>query len=132
MMGLDQPSVIDDGGHVSRDLKLGGTDPEVLQLVLSYMGRRFFDQEDATRILAIEERVEEARRLLKDEEIVELALPAPESALLERVLLSYLEEFDRPSSGADRVQLAQLHQIRRRLSAGPGMWKRIRKWLGTG
>jgi len=120
-----------DGGCMSRDLKLKGTDPELLQLVLSYMGRRFFDQVDAARILAIEERVEEARRLLKAEEVVELALPAPESALLERVLLSYLEEFDRPSSGSDRVQLAQLHQIRRRLSAGPGVWTRIRKWLGT-
>jgi hypothetical protein len=110
-------------------IELHKGEPEILQLVLSYMGRRFFDPADTDRLLQIESNLEDARRHIQSGRATRLILDSDEVATLLRALSSYLEEFDVPTSNADRAQLRVVHRFGARLQRGLSLWGRFRGWL---
>ncbi len=111
-------------------IELQPGEPEVLQLVLSYMSRRFFDPSDSDRLLETETQLEEARRQMAGSRKATLVLETDEVATMLRALSSYIEEFDRPTSGADREQLRVIHRFGARLQRRQGLWGRLLARLG--
>lgn len=111
-------------------IELQPGEPEVLQLVLSYMSRRFFDPADSERLLETESQLEEARREMTGGRKATLVLEPSEVTTMLRALSSYLEEFDTPTSGADREQLRVIHRFGARLQGRRGLWSRLLARLG--
>lgn len=118
---------------MSRRIDLEDSDLELLQEALGYMSRRFFDPRDSQAILEIEDCLDTARRRKDPNSPFHLVLPDQHIPLLQRVLGSYSNELDHPSSDAsNRARIARMRRLAARLGRGHGLLGALRRWLRLG
>ncbi|MCK4304772.1 MAG: hypothetical protein KAY24_11095 [Candidatus Eisenbacteria sp.] len=115
---------------MSRHILLEALDVEIIQEALTYMSRRFFDPQDSRTILEIEDRLDLARQRLDPGRAAELQLEEQHVPLLKRVLTSYANELNLPSShSSNRSRIARMKHLARRLGRSGSLLASLRRWL---
>ena len=115
---------------MTQKLRITTSDLDLIQEAIGYMSKRFFSPTDSILLNEIEERLDDSRRELSKQSDSRLILNNTHYSVFQRVMLSYADELNHPSSdSSNRLRIKRLKTLARDERAYSNLFGRIRSWL---